>query len=291
MKSRLKDVLFYIFPLIYFVFFFKFVYQNTSNIPYGDEWDNLNIIFSPFNPLKFFNFMQGGHPSASGLFILMLIGRVSRWSVYYQTALVALTLLFNCYLILWLKKKLFGKFEFTDLFYPLIYLNINQWEALVHGQQIGLILGITFFLIFIVIINTKKISFAKELFILTIISLFCSRLSMEGVMVSFFIHLYLLKKYLKTNHRWLVGLTILIQWLLLIPIFYALYSNQDRFLFINKTASIKTYILFVFYQLNILLGFGRYQLIKFLPFPLFLITLILIFFVVFLHQEFLPPVG
>jgi len=285
MKSKLKDALFYLFPLIYFIFFVKFVYQNTSNILYGDEWDNLYKALSSFNLIQFLNYSQGGHPIAFGLIVIILIGKISHWSVYWGTTINAIFFLINLYLILWLKRKLFGQFEFTDLFYPLIFLNVNQWEGFVHGDQIGFILTVTAFLVFLIIINLKNLSFKKEVMLLTIIPILCSRLTMQGLIVALFIHIYLLFKYYKTNYHLLVLSTIIIQWLLLSPIFYNLFLNHNKYIFLNKTPSILTYITFISYQLNILLGFGRYQFFKFLPFPLFIFSLIAIFFVLFLKER------
>src|SRR5262245_24984196 len=111
--------------------FFLFIWRYSVNILFYDQWDFLGSFFGHDPGFAELFFLQHGpHREGAGLIADKFLYPLTAWSVRAETFLIGGCIFAATLLALMLKKRLFGRFGYSDILIPAIFLTIAQYETL-----------------------------------------------------------------------------------------------------------------------------------------------------------------
>lgn len=110
---------------------FWIVERYAVNILLGDQWvfDDATL-FQKHSLLQIFRWQHGPHRQGLGGILSNFIGPLIRWNSRYEAFGIALALCIAAVLALWLKQRLFGKLQYSDVIIPLFFLTLSQYEVM-----------------------------------------------------------------------------------------------------------------------------------------------------------------
>jgi len=263
--------------------FFYFIYKYTANILYWDQWDIVELILGKNYFFDLF-IQHNEHKFAVGLFFINLIAKFTNWNDRAETIFIGLLIFASSLIALALKKKLFGKLDFTDVIIPFIFLNLFQWENLTWGFQIGFTLPL-FFALISFYFYTIRYSSLRNLSLIFLV--FLSTYShFHGIFLGiitgifFAIEAFLSKKTRLTN-------LLLCSASVLISLSYFLNYKQVTYLG-SKSFQLLDHLKFIIIEINSFIGFKPSDYQTYSNLKLFIISLLLliipiIFLIIFVH--------
>jgi hypothetical protein len=118
--------------LILSVRFFLFISRYSVNIFFWDQWDFLGLFFnkSP-GVVELFLLQHGPHREGLGLVADKFLYPLTNWSVRAESFMMGGCIFGAMVLAFLLKQRLFGKIAYSDVFIPMIFLTLAQYETLV----------------------------------------------------------------------------------------------------------------------------------------------------------------
>jgi hypothetical protein len=113
--------------------FFRFIWLYAVNIPFWDQWDFLSSFFAGDHlPLsKLFLWQHGPHREGLGLIADRYLYAATAMNIRAESFFLGGCIFAAMLLALALKRKLFGRFSWTDAAIPVIFLTLVQWETMV----------------------------------------------------------------------------------------------------------------------------------------------------------------
>jgi hypothetical protein len=109
---------------------FLTIHTEAVNIFYWDQWDfNDPILFHPQPFWQAFRHQHGPHRQGLGAFLGLLVGRLSHWSTRADAFAIGIVVVIASLCALWLKKRLFGFFAYSDVIIPMLFFTRVQWET------------------------------------------------------------------------------------------------------------------------------------------------------------------
>ncbi len=98
------------------------------NVLYWDEWDFLAPYFNGDSLATKFLWQHGPIRQGVGAIAIEIIYRLTNWNSRVESFFEAGVVCIAAALALWTKRRLIGPLRPLDVFIPLIYLTLNQWE-------------------------------------------------------------------------------------------------------------------------------------------------------------------
>jgi hypothetical protein len=116
--------------------FFLIVWKYSANVFLWDQWDFLTPFFRG-NPgiLELFTWQHGPHREGIGLLLDKLLYPATRWNARVDSFTVGACIFVAMIMALLLKRRLFGRFSYSDIAIPLLFLNLNQAEVLLGAPN------------------------------------------------------------------------------------------------------------------------------------------------------------
>ncbi len=192
----------YSFVFVFFIAsvnFFSFIWTNTANILYWDQWDIVNEVVKENNWLNLIFFQHNEHKMGLGLIITKILEAATSWNNHAETLFIGLILFVCAVLAVLIKRKLFGKIEIYDIFIPILFFNLYQWENLIWGFQISFVLPLLM-LFLSVYLYTFKVSFFRN-FYLIFISILSIFTHFHGLIVVFLNTTFFILSFLNSKDR------------------------------------------------------------------------------------------
>ncbi len=259
-------------------YFFSFIYSNTANILYWDQWDIVNEIVNEDNWINLVFFQHNEHKMGLGLVITKFLASVTSWSNQAETVLTGLVIFISAVLAVLIKKRIFGKIEIYDIFIPILFFNLYQWENLIWGFQISFVLPLLM-LFLSVYLYTFKESVLRNLLLIfiSLLSIFSHFHGLIIVLITFiFFILNAFHSQKFEDRRKYLGLGIIS---LIIGLFYFNNFTQVESLATrsNLLLTVPKNIAYIILELNQLFGlqisknlgiFSIFEIISLLIFPL-----------------------
>jgi hypothetical protein len=109
-----------------------FVDRYATELLFTDQWDTLDLFFKG-NPavVDLFIFKFGPHREGVGLIAEKFIFPLTHWSSRFESFELAGILILAMLLALQLKRRLFGRLDYSDAVIPLLVLPLTQYENLI----------------------------------------------------------------------------------------------------------------------------------------------------------------
>ncbi len=101
----------------------------SVNILFYDQWDFYGPLFHGDNWLTMFRLQNGPHRQGCGLFVTKLVAELTGWNTRAETFALAGIIGLACLLAFALKKRLFGRWDWSDAILPLLFLTPAQADA------------------------------------------------------------------------------------------------------------------------------------------------------------------
>lgn len=256
---------------------FSYIWNNTVNILYWDQWDIVDDITQKRNFLTLFLKQHNEHRIGTGLIITKILASLTGWNNKAETVFIGIILLLSSVIALLLKKKMVKKIEVIDIVIPFIFFNLNQWENLTWGFQISFVLPL-FFLMVAVYLFSLNDSFGKSMFLL--ISLFLSVYSSShGLLLGVVIFLFFLSNYFfnKNKKKRLQYLTFLLFTIFIVSSYFINYKMSESLLG-SKSFHLMSIIQYISFQINGLIGYKTYNIFFFIVPAIAVFTFIYLIF-------------
>ena len=107
------------------------VWQNSVNLPFWDQWDFYNPLFTRASLWRIFTRQRGPHREGIGLVLDKFVLDWTHWSAPAEALLIVGAILVAALVAVRLKAKIFGKLDYTDFVIPCVFLTLAQMEALI----------------------------------------------------------------------------------------------------------------------------------------------------------------
>lgn len=140
--------------LILLVRLLWFVDQNAVNILFWDQWDFLTPLFNESKNLwGIYSHQHGPHRQGLGGLLMAVIYPLSDWNVRVEVFTSVGIMAFSCWMALLIKKRLWGKYSWTDIFIPMAFFTLLQFEIFIatpnlsHGSLPVFLVTLTAFLL------------------------------------------------------------------------------------------------------------------------------------------------
>ena len=112
--------------------FFHFISLYSINVLVFDQWDFLTDFFEGTPTLaKLFFRQHGPHREGVGLIADKVLYPLTRWNVRVESFMIGSCIVVAMLLALVLKRRLFGRFTFSDVAIPMMFLTLVQFETMV----------------------------------------------------------------------------------------------------------------------------------------------------------------
>lgn len=111
----------------------------SVDVLYWDQWDFWRLMFEEDRGLwAMFNFQHGPHKEGIGYFFLYVVAELTDWNVRAESlALIGVSAV-TTGVFLWLKRRLFGRWDWSDLVVPALCLSFAHYEIYFIGTNPGL---------------------------------------------------------------------------------------------------------------------------------------------------------
>lgn len=112
--------------------FFTFIWRNSVNVLFFDQWDFLQSFFGRTPGItELFLWQHGPHRQGIGLIADRFLYQFTHWNVRVESLMIGVILFVAMILALWLKVQLFGQLQYADAIIPAIFLTLAQYETMV----------------------------------------------------------------------------------------------------------------------------------------------------------------
>lgn len=186
-EETAKKIKIFVFFAGFLFIFFNFVFfvgKNAINVPFWDQWGVVDILTRKASLWELFRFQHNEHRIGVGLIIIASLAKISHWSQILEIKFISFLIISSSLIILYLKYIFNKKIEILDLFIPLVFLNIFQFENIDWGFQIPFVLPLFFFCLWLAAMKIKDAT--KRNVILTVLSLFSAYSSFHGLILPIF---------------------------------------------------------------------------------------------------------
>jgi hypothetical protein len=102
------------------------VWRNSVNLPYQDQWDFYTPLFQNASWWKTFQWQHGPHREGIGLVLDRIVLGWTHWSATGEALLIAVSLIAAASAAVWLKVRLFGRIDYSDIIIPIVFLTSAQ---------------------------------------------------------------------------------------------------------------------------------------------------------------------
>jgi hypothetical protein len=110
---------------------FLLISRFAVNLFFSDQWDfNNATLFEKHSLWEMFRWQHGPHRQGLGAIISYFVEPFFRWNSRTESFLVGIIIVLAAICALWLKRRLFGAFDFSDVCIPLIFFVPSQYETL-----------------------------------------------------------------------------------------------------------------------------------------------------------------
>ncbi|MBI1861599.1 MAG: hypothetical protein HYR96_11845 [Deltaproteobacteria bacterium] len=109
---------------------FSYVAEHSVNLLFWDHWDFYEAYFNNTGLVDLFRWQHGPHRQGLGGLVMKAIDSLSGWDTRVESFACTGFFVFSAGLALWLKRRLSGRWHYTDALIALIFLRISIWEAL-----------------------------------------------------------------------------------------------------------------------------------------------------------------
>jgi hypothetical protein len=117
--------------LVLAIKFFLTISEYAVNIFFSDQWlFNDAILFQKHSLWQMFTWQHGPHRQGAGALLAWLIEPVFRWNSRTESFVVGGIITLAAVCALWLKRRLYGNFSYSDVIIPLIFFSTLQYETL-----------------------------------------------------------------------------------------------------------------------------------------------------------------
>ncbi len=115
---------------------FLLVDRYSVNIFFGDQWEfNEATLFQQHSWLEIFRWQHGPHRQGLGGILSKRFEPLIQWNSCYEAFAMAGVIACACLAALWLKKRLYGKIEYSDIIIPLLFLTPVQYDTLIGATN------------------------------------------------------------------------------------------------------------------------------------------------------------
>ena len=140
-KTSIQQNLIILFIVFLFIILARRLYQLVDdysvNIIFWDQFDFMTPFFLKQNAWTMFTWQHGPHRQGLGELITWVVVQLSGWNTRAESFMILGVLLLCLLSVLWLKRKITGRFQLIDLIIPFIVLNQYQWEQLVVTPNVS----------------------------------------------------------------------------------------------------------------------------------------------------------
>ncbi|MBM3256364.1 MAG: hypothetical protein FJZ04_02760 [Candidatus Moranbacteria bacterium] len=225
MKNYLKEILFAAVSLALLCNFGFFVYKNSVDIPFWDEWDVADLIMQKGNWLETVTHQHNEHRIGVGLALMKILAPLTNWSQLAEIAVVSLEIIMSCLLALYAKKKISRKITLWDLIIPLIFLNILQWGNIISAFQMTFVFPLLF--LFLGVWSLTVENTAKRNALIVIFSLLGAFSSFHGLFIpAVFIFFLAAESLLNRFRQWRISLPAIAAEIMIIAAYFWGYEKK-----------------------------------------------------------------
>lgn len=112
--------------------FFLFISRYAVNVLFWDQWDYLDRFFDGDPGFAEVFFLQHGpHRLGLGLIATKFLYPLTDWNVRCESFMIGGCIFVAMLLALLLKKRLFGRLDYSDAFIPAMFLTLAQYETVI----------------------------------------------------------------------------------------------------------------------------------------------------------------
>lgn len=108
-----------------------FTWKHAVNILFWDQWDFYTPLFQRDSLWQIFRWQHGPHRQGIGFVLDSILAGFTHWNSRSEAFFIVGVMAVAMLLALYLKKQLFGGFQFTDVIIPFLFLTRAQYEMLV----------------------------------------------------------------------------------------------------------------------------------------------------------------
>ena len=217
-----------LFGIIFFVLlynFTSFVWHNSLNMPFWDEWDVAELIMQKGNWLEVAIHQHNEHRIGTGLVLMKMLAPLTSWSQLVETVVVSFEIIGSCLLLLYVKKKTTGELMLADLIFPFVFLNVLQWGNILFAFQITFVFPLVFLCLALWALTINNV--AKRNVLLVIFSLLGAFSSLHGIFIPIILAFFLFAENLLNKFKnWRITLVTLIAEVLIIASYFWGYEKK-----------------------------------------------------------------
>lgn len=288
MKNRnfLRVLVLFVVFILLSVRLILFIRNYSVNLPYDDQWWLTESIAEKKDFNDIFFYWHNEHRIGFGLLVTKFLATLSNWNTIYENYFTALILIFSALLAFRLKYKLTGNISLSDIFIPVLFLNLHQYEILLNGM-ISYLMPLLWLLIFFWILELKKPLRDILIFILTLISTFTS---FHGIFIGLFGIMHYLIEIIGLKRKTEIFNQVL-KIILITFIMLSYFINVPTDQIIWTTPRISDAIIFTNAMILQVLGFQSESiLVLIIPLPFFVFIFYLLFHIFFRKKYIFIPV-
>ncbi len=212
---------------------------NTVNIPFRDQWTLVDILSHRFHLWETLAFQHNEHRIGFGLLLTQGLAYLTHWNQYWEIVLVNGFIIASLCIFSYFYYRARKRVCISDIFLPLVFLNVLQIENITWGFQIAFVFPLLLFSLWLLsfYLTTREM----RPLCMTILSLFGAFSSLHGLIIPLFTLIYLLWSQRK---EWIfIGVNVVIMcayWIGFQPNFQTILTfipSLDTFRFIAVVVS------------------------------------------------------
>lgn len=109
------------------------VAKYAVNLFFFDEWDVYDGLFQDWPWWHFFLQEHGPHRQGLGVTVVVWLLRATHWDSRVQSYAIASAIVLAMLAALWLKTRVFGALQLSDVIIPILFMGLGQWEILLSA--------------------------------------------------------------------------------------------------------------------------------------------------------------
>jgi hypothetical protein len=107
------------------------VWRHSVDLLFWDQWDFYTPLFAHASLWRIFTWQHGPHREGIGLVLDKFLLDWTHWSTRAEALLIVAAILSAAAIAVRLKVRIFGKFDYTDLVIPCLFLTLAQIDQLI----------------------------------------------------------------------------------------------------------------------------------------------------------------